>query len=833
MMRAFHCRLIVFAVALFSGVPALHAADDLSIHNHQFSVAVRSQDGLYEIRSGARPVLQSFVAAEINGRWIRSSQYPKHTISRSSFQDALGKGTQLIVSFTGLADEPTLSYVLRLYDELPYGDIEVQVHAAASRAVTVEHIRPLEAIGDPVLNLGAPDASDRVLSDGYSESGVHIYDLEQAPQGMHFAVGSQMIYNRQSKESLFLAALSADRFLSIFRLQAVSTDGSLRVKSYTVDSAGTTEARLQAPWFRSLPPSERVQLSLPLAPRETLSSERLMFSVGNDYHAQLENYGAAIRQLHHARVDSDNLMGWWSWTAYYMTITEGNAYTNAQWMAQHLKNNGYNFFHLDEGYQYSRGEYATPDATKFPHGMRQLSSEISRLGLKLGLWVAPLQVSGRAWVAENHRDWLVRNARGEPLWYNASRDEEPFYVLDVTNPHAREYLRETFETLTKQWGACYIKLDFMDLTAVEGYYYRPHTTGLEAQKLALQTIREAVGEDVLLDKDGSPMVTPVGIVDEGRISGDTKHSFSTWKSTAPGLVARYYMHRNFFVNDPDAFTLQKEIPATQIQDDGGPPPPLTVSEAQMSIAATALTGGMFEIGDDLPTLASEPERLALVTNPDLLQIVKLGRAAKPLDLLEYEPEDLQPSVSFLREDNRQGILAVFNWTEQARSHTLGLTQLGLAKDHKYDLYDIFNPDQPLKLEGNTIAVIDQPPHSVKLIKIVDSSVSTAPPTVVAETPKSAKVGETVKFIAKTDPNGSPAVDYRWEFGDGVTAEGARLFHTYTLPGNYNVMLKANGIDGVAAEKEFSISVQGNVTFGPPARYAETLSRERELKDSQP
>src|SRR5690242_10283887 len=224
MMRAFHCRLIVFAVALFSGVPALHAADDLSIHNHQFSVAVRSQDGLYEIRSGARPVLQSFVAAEINGRWIRSSQYPKHTISRSSFQDALGKGTQLIVSFTGLADEPTLSYVLRLYDELPYGDIEVQVHAAASRAVTVEHIRPLEAIGDPVLNLGAPDASDRVLSDGYSESGVHIYDLEQAPQGMLFAVGSQMIYNRQSKESLFLAALSADRFLSIFRLQAVSTD---------------------------------------------------------------------------------------------------------------------------------------------------------------------------------------------------------------------------------------------------------------------------------------------------------------------------------------------------------------------------------------------------------------------------------------------------------------------------------------------------------------------------------------------------------------------------------------------------------------------------------
>jgi alpha-galactosidase len=178
-------------------------------------------------------------------------------------------------------------------------------------------------------------------------------------------------------------------------------------------------------------------------------------------------------------------------------------------------------------------------------------------------------------------------------------------------------------------------------------------------------------------------------------------------------------------------------------------------------------------------------------------------------------------------------LAVFNWTEQQRSHTLGLTQLGLANDQKYDLYDIFNPDRPLKLEGNTITVIDQPPHSVKLIKIVDGSVSTGPPTVVAETPKSAKVGETVRFIAKTDSNGPPAVDYRWDFGDGVTAGGARLSHTYTLPGNYNVKLKVNGIDGVAAEKEFRISVQGNMTFGPPARYAETLSTEHELKDSQP
>jgi alpha-galactosidase len=830
--RGLFLRFAALGLLVLSYFPALSFADNLTISNHQLSVAVRNEDGAYEIHLPKHLVLRSIIGAEINHRWVRSSEYPKHKISRASFQDMLGPGQQLTVIFSGLAGQPNLSYTLRLYDDLPFGDIEVQVFNNLSRGAAVEHIRCVEAVGDPALDLAGPDSSNRVLSDSYSESRLHIYDLEQAPQGLHFAVGSQLIYNRQSKQSLFLGALSADKFLSIFHLRA-DTGGSARMDSYTVDSGGTTEVRFTAPWSRSLPPSERIELSLPLSPGQSLSSERLMFEVGDDYHAQLEQYGAAIRELHHARVNSDNLMGWWSWTSYYSGINEGSVYTNAQWLAQHLKDSGYRFFHLDEGFSYSRGEYLTPDASKFPNGMRDLSSEISRLGLNLGLWVAPLQVGKRAWVAQNHKDWLVRNARGQPLWSHGPRDEEPLYVLDATNPHAREYLRQTFQTLTREWGARYIKLDFMDLTAVEGYYYRPHTTALEALRFALQTIREAVGERVLLDKDGSPMLTPVGIVDEGRISGDTKHSFRTWKDRALGLTARYYMHRNFFVSDPDAFTLQKEIPPRQIQDENSPRAPLTLSEAQMTIVATALTGGMFEIGDDLPTLASEPERVALVTNPDLLQIVKLGLAAKPLDLLEYEPEDLQPSISFLREDNRQWILAVFNWTEQLRSHTLGLTQLGLANDHKYDLYDIFDPDQPLKLEGNTIAVIDQPPHSVKMIKIVDRSVSAASPTLMTETPEGAKAGETLVFAAKTDSNGVPAIDYRWDFGDGVSAEGARLSHTYTLPGNYKVTLRVNGIDGVPAEKEFVLIVQGNMIFGPPARYLETLSTEREIKHSQP
>src|SRR5258708_31244822 len=99
----------------------------------------------------------------------------------------------------------------------------------------------------------------------------------------------------------------------------------------------------------------------------------------------------------------------------------------------------------------------------------------------------------------------------------------------------------------------------MDNTAIEGYYFRPHTTALEAQRIGLQVIREAVGDDVLLDKDGSPMLNPVGLVDDGRVSQDTGHSFLRSKEPAPGITARYYMHRKFFINDPNSFTVSRQL----------------------------------------------------------------------------------------------------------------------------------------------------------------------------------------------------------------------------------------------------------------------------------
>jgi len=822
-------REIVWIACLIFGL-ALPAAAQLgeAFRNSDLTVGVRLQDGAYEIRlrSLKEPVLEARVGAKINHRWVLSNDYPQHRATEAKFTDALGAGRQISVTCSGLSSTPALSYILRLYEDRPYGDVEVTVQNTTGKSITVQAIRAVEAVGKSVVNLGASDAADRVLSDSFSEDWptLSIYDLGQAPGGMHRGAGSQLIYNRESKQSLFMGALSSQRFLTILHLKAENdAAGKSRAVSFTVDSAGTTEIQKDNA-LEKAPAEDQVELSLPLAAGEKLSSEPVMFAAGENYHAQLEAYGEAIRILRGARVAGPNLIGWWSWTAFYGGIQEGPTLTDAHWLAEHLKPLGYEYFHIDEGYQYARGEYATPNATQFPHGMWRVGREICHLGLKFGLWTAPFEVSGRAWVYEHHKDWLVHNAQGKPIriGFVGRGTSDPLYALDTTNPGAQQYLRETYRKLVREWGVQYFKLDFMDTAAIEGYYHKPHTTALEAQRIGLKIIREAVGESVLLDKDGSPMLNPVGIVDYGRISVDTGHSFRASKEAVPGIAARYYMHRNWFVSDPDAFSVAGQVIPGQTWHQAKTP--ITLDDAEVSITLSAVSGGMFEEGDDLPTLGAEPERLALVKNPDLLQMAKLGHAALPLDLLTYREEDELPSVFLLKEDRRETMLAVFNWTEGPRAHAFALADLSLPAGDSYTVSDVLRSDRSVSFEAGELALKDQPAQSVRLIKIIDTSVPAAAPTVTAQVPSSAEVGTILKLTAQAENGGVPALGYHWDFGDGTEADGAEVTHAYTHADHYAVRLTVKGVDGIAAEASYPLTATGTLNSVPNLpnnrRYAE-------------
>jgi alpha-galactosidase len=780
-----------------------------SIRARSLTVTVDA-DGSYSIAKAgsAGAVLNSRVEATVDGEVLPSSSYPEHKTMQAEFHDELGSGVELTITHSGLTGKPDLMCNIRLYSDQAWGDVAVNVLNTTNKAISVQEIRSVEVDGAPFIDLSGPAGADRVISDSYSEDRpqLAIRDLGDAPKGTLRAVGSQLIYNRKSGESLFLGAVTTDRFLTIMHLKEQGTGADAKILSFDAESTGTTEI-MKGESLRDSPPEEQVGLSLPVAAGARLASERLMFAVGTDYHAQLEQYGHVIKMLHQARVETPTPIGWWSWTAYYFGLNQGEAITNAEWLADNLRSSGYKYFQIDEGYQYARGEYTTPDANLFPRGLEYVADAVRHEGLTFGFWTAPFEVSDRAWVYQKHKDWLLHNAAGQLIHIGYVTDHnDPLYVLDSTNPGAQEYLSRTYRTF-HDWGVRFIKMDFMDDTSVEGAYYRPHTTALEAQRIGLQIIRNAVGDDTVLDKDGSTMLNPVGYVDAGRISQDTGHTFSASRDAASGIAARYYMNRNFFVADPDAFTVSKQTVDDQSWHGGKRP--LSLDEAEVSIALAAVSGGMFEEGDDLPALAASPDRLALVKNRELIDMARLGHSSIPIDLMTYAASDLQPSMFLLKEDKRQSILTIFNWSEKEQKRRIRFPDIGLKDPSKYQITEVFGDQSCCRASGSAIS-FTQPEHSVRMFKLIEAGIPVTPPMFEIQAATNAKAGDAVTFDASNTSGEEPVLTCHWDFGDGSSLDGLRVQHTYTESGEYKVRATVTGLEGATDAKTVRVRISGSV-----------------------
>ncbi|MDR3509922.1 MAG: alpha-galactosidase [Caulobacteraceae bacterium] len=750
-------------------------------------------------RPGSRePVITGRIAVEADGRWIEGQTYPARRVARLRLVDAQGRAcaeTQL--SLSGRGDAPDLTAALRICQGEALAELSIVARNSGAHTFRIGGFRPLDGTVDQ------KGPAVRVLSDSFSEDTpvVKVRDLDPA-QGTQIGYGHQLTFNRTGGRAVMIGAKSADRWLTYLRL----TPRAGLAPTLQVEQAGTTAAALTKS-LDARRPDDVMAYAAPLAPGETLAGETLLIGAGDDELALLDTYGETVGRAAHARVSGPAPWGWWSWTAYYHGINEGLAQANAQWMAQNLKAEGFDTLHLDEGVTYARGEYETAETGKFPHGMEALGQGAHALGLRLGLWTAPFFVSERARIFHDHPDWLVRNAGGEPILLGRQEGRERLFALDTTHPGAQAYLRQTYAKLVRDWGVGYLKLDFMDATAIEGVRFDPSVSALQAQRLGLKTIREAVGEDVILDKDGSPMLSPVGIVDAGRISNDTEHSWQGTKDAATGIAARWFMNRRWFVADPDVFCLSNHISPEPRWDESL----TTLDEARAAVTLSALAGGLFEIGDDLPALGAEPERLALLRQPDLIALARLGRAARPADLMRFDPADQQPSIFVVRESPRQAVVAVFNWTDSPRGHRLPLERLGL-EPAPWVVREAWE-NAPGAVADTEFTAPDQPAHSVRLFVLTRQDRPAAPPQVRINAPDIAGLGQTVTLTADA---GASAIAYHWAFDDGIALDGQTVRRAFTLAGPHSVTLTVQGVDGPSARSTARIIAGADLvtTFQP-------------------
>ncbi len=169
-----------------------------------------------------------------------------------------------------------------------------------------------------------------------------------------------------------------------------------------------------------------------------------------------------------------------------------------------------NFFLVDERYCMG-GDWLKPDRRKFPVGFKAIVNEMHESGLVAGITLSPFTIDEKSRLAEKHGDWILRTEDGRYV-----KIKKNLYVLDITNPEVREYIRECLHTILFMWGFDLVKLN--NLYAVAMFPLAGKNRG-ELMCEAIAFLRECCGGKLIF-ADNVPLMAAFGKVDYCSVTCD-------------------------------------------------------------------------------------------------------------------------------------------------------------------------------------------------------------------------------------------------------------------------------------------------------------------------
>lgn len=403
-----------------------------------------------------------------------------------------------------------------------------------------------------------------------------------------------------------------------------------------------------------------------LTPGEAIRTPPLALALGPQ-DALLLHYAEAVAREQLARRARRTYTGWCSWYYYYTDITEAAVQENIRALQSLRPLLPLHLVQIDDGYQEAVGDWLSVN-NKFPHGMAPLAEEIRGAGFEPGIWLAPFTVAANSHLAREHPRWLVHNASGAPA-YGGTNWGSDLYALDTTHPEARDWLRTLFETVVREWGYRYLKLDFLASGALLGQRYDPTMTRAHALRDGLALIREVVGDEVYILGCGCPLLSAVGLVDAMRIGPDSAPYWRPGNRSKPdpapstegaarNTLARSWMQPALWSNDPDCLLVRSQQSS------------LTLDEVIAFASAVGLTGGMVLLSDRIAQLTFE--RLEIVAK----LLPPMAERALPMNYLGVGlPE--QVIVRIVRPWGSWLLVGLFNNEPRRREMGVQWHELGL------------------------------------------------------------------------------------------------------------------------------------------------------------
>ncbi|MFD0693580.1 discoidin domain-containing protein [Paenibacillus sp. GCM10027628] len=714
--------------------------------NGQYTISYDLQTGIGDIAFNENKMVTQFHSdikvAGLDQRYASTDTAKRKATWKKIEEDKYGSNGQLLTISNELDKGPTIIQNFYLYPDNSYLMTEIEVQS--KNPLTVEIMEPISA---SKLDIG--EGSDkRIFTTPYSNN----FDFGVAP--VHNFGNSQ-----NETDRVYGANEPWGPFNGVSHwVTAVFDQGNNRG---IVAGAATTKN-----WKSS---QKLIQAPAPNAPLDGFSlynwggsqigkdivSDKFFLGYFNDYRTGLETFGKVYEKGEPRLKWEGNVpVGYNTWYShYYDYLTADAMYPLVDYVAENLKQKGYQYFNLDAGWEKADGDW-TADPKKWPvrvpgeDPMKSFANYIHAKGLKAGIYFNPFSVQESYLdnpipnTTFKFRDTVLKDAAGTLI-----KTYIGTYALDPTHPGAQTYIRDTIQRYV-DWGYDYVKIDFLDVGMQEGAHYDASQNGIQAYRTGLGIIRDtilAAGRPIFIDESIAPLL-PGGFA-HGRRSGcDTTigvQNYSGFERQAFNTQASWFSNGTIYsYNDPDMIMPENFANGFWYK----------YSQADGKLLATtvAMGGGSWLAGDNVPFLTEE--RYGILRNSGLLDLVQKGKAAKPVKMSNfYHLDEHAPAVTYLDDGEGTRYVGMNNWSDAPAEISVSFHDLGLQEGKTYAVEDVY--------DGITLGTFKD--KFTKHFDVKDSTIlKISSETGVTPTPlpKNLALGQTVTVSTYGDNSGSAVVD---------------------------------------------------------------------------
>jgi hypothetical protein len=405
-------------------------------------------------------------------------------------------------------------------------------------------------------------------------------------------------------------------------------------------------------------------------------------------------------------------LGWSSWS---LEATKYPGYGGFEWltadrikrqsdaMAARLQKHGYVYVNVDSGWRGGWDEYGrpTPDARRFPKGIRDLADYVHAKGQKLGIYYVPgidddlLKANPLIQGTARHiRDIVFTPRKIANGWGGGN-------AIDYSKPGAREYI-QSLANLFASW-----KIDFLKFDGV--------TPGSDQNNPAIDARPDVAAWGDALHKTGRPIWLTLSwkidmryndywkrYANALRVAGDVE-SYDDKLTHWPQITWRFDAARKYAWaagrgkgwNDLDSLLVGN-----------GEMTGLTPDERRSAMTLWAVACSPMYSGDDLTKL--DALGLQLLTNDEVIAVQQSGNVAAPVGGNDKE--------QVWAAKNRDGsvTVALFNRDgKETRTVTATWKDLGLSGPAK--VRDLWTHEDLGASDGPFAATLS--PHACRLLKL--------------------------------------------------------------------------------------------------------------------